>query len=144
MQLPQIITLVFCVVVFGGAAIALSISRGSMTDEELWGAKKTIVVHTDSAPELVAKVVRWFFLEPRFAETVEKMAGREFHTRFRHDQRTLSVRLHVKVTPSPGGTALSVRCFPEWFANDKAIALYHVELRAFAASVCSTKIVNHS
>ena len=144
MPLPQIIALTFCILTVVGCAIALRISRRTMTDEQRWRAKRAVLVHTDTAPDTIAKVVRWKLSDPRFTQTVERTPGRRFHTRFRPDPSTLSVKLHIHVTPSPSGTALAVRCFPEWFADDKLIALYHTELRSFVANVCSTVLMNHS
>ena len=142
MNLPQAIALAFCVVTFGGTAVALYLSKRKMTDEKLWRTKKTILVHATTAPELLAKVVRWKLSDPRFTETEEKPGGREFHTRFRRDKWTLGVNVHVKVTPALNGSTLFIQCFPEWFSKLDLIEDFRTDLQAFAASACSTKILN--
>ncbi len=142
MPLRQNIAIAFSIVTLGGAALKVHFTRGPMTNEKLWRKKKTIVVHTDVAPELVAKIVRWKLTDPRFTGTEEMPGGREFRATFRQDQRSPFLKIHVKVMPSPAGTAVSVQGFPEFFSQPRAIENCHAELQDFLAGVCSTKILN--
>ncbi len=137
MYVPQVLAIAFSTVTLGGTAIALYLFRGPMTADKLWHAKKTILAHTDAAPELVAKIVRWKLSDPRFTETEETPCGREFHTRYRRDQWTLGVKVHVTVTPSRAGSTLTIQCFPEWFSRLEMVEGYRTELQAFADDVCS-------
>ncbi len=140
MHLSHIIALGFCAVTLGGAAIALYLSRRPMTDADLWRAKKTILIHTVTEADRLAKALRSKLSDPRFTETEEMPGGREFHVRFRRNQWTLGVKVHLKVNPSPAGSTLSIQCFPEWFSKLDMVESYRTDLQAFADSVCAVKI----
>lgn len=135
MQAPQILIIAFCVVTFGGVAIALYRSKRPMTDEECWHASKTVRVETAATLHKAAEAVRGKLADPRFTEVNEKVAGCNFRAYFRRSKWVLGVRIEVSLVPSAQGTTVSVQCFPEWFAGADTVAMFYNEMQAFLAVV---------
>ena len=135
MEAPQIFIIAFCVVTFGGVAIALLRSKRPMTDEERWRASKTVRVETTATLDKAAEAVRAKLADSRFTEVNEKVAGCNFHANFRRSKWVLGVGIEVSLVPSAKGTTVSVQCFPEWFAGADMVVMFYNEMQAFLAVV---------